>query len=86
MMEDRQFIEFFRQMIREEITAKENGPKLISVTEVANRLDISTIYLTKDIMHMPGFPKPTRLKPKGDLRFYEHEIDEYILKLGERRA
>ncbi|UNM95534.1 hypothetical protein MMG00_09905 [Ignatzschineria rhizosphaerae] len=81
MMEDKQFLEFFRQMIREEIGAKNDDTKIISVAKVAEKLDISVVHLTKNIMHTPGFPKAVRLTVKGDLRFYEHEINEYILGL-----
>lgn len=86
MMQDRQFIEFFRQMIREEMGAKENDTKLISVARVAEKLDISVVHLTKNIMHKSGFPKAVRITQKGDLRFYEHEIDEFILNLRKERA
>ena len=81
MMEDKQFIEFFRQMIREEMAAKNDGPKLLSTAAVAEKLDVSVDYLTKEIMHLKSFPKPVRFKNRGFLKFYEHEIDEFILGL-----
>lgn len=81
MMEDRQFIEFFRQMIREEVNRKDTGPRLISVTETAEKLSISPVYLTKHVMHSSGFPKSVRLKERGDLKFFEHEVNDYILGL-----
>ncbi len=81
IMEDKQFIEFFRQMIREEVTTKETGPRLLSTAAVAEKLDVSVDYLTKEIMHLESFPKPVRFKNRGFLKFYEHEIDEFILGL-----
>lgn len=81
MIEDRQFIEFFRQMIREEMGQKEKGAQLLSTAAVAEKLDVSVDYLTKDIMHLKSFPKAVRFKNKGFLKFYEHEIDEFILGL-----
>ena len=84
MMEDRNFIEFFRQMIREEMRTKENDTKLISVAKVAEKLDISVVHLTKNIMHKPSFPKAVRIVHKGDLRFYEHEVDDFILGLRKK--
>lgn len=76
-----QFIDEVKRQLRDEARKTSSGPKLLSVLQVSEKLSISTSYLTKHIMHRKGFPKPVRLTEKGDLKFYAHEVDEYILRL-----
>lgn len=80
-----EFLDAFKQIIRQEMNLVETGPRLLSVKETAERLSISSIYLTKYVMHQPDFPKPVRIKERGALRFYEHEINDYIFQLREKR-
>lgn len=80
-----EFLDAFKQIIREEINLADTGPRLLSLQETAERLSISAIYLTKHVMHQSDFPKPVRIKERGSLRFYEHEINDYIFRLRERR-
>lgn len=80
-----EFLDAFKQIIRQEMNLVETGPRLLSVKEAAERLSVSSTYLTKHVMHQSDFPKPVRFTERGTLRFYEHEINDYIFQLREKR-
>lgn len=62
--------------------------QMLTTREVQSRLCIgrSTLYDFLDSRsprHQPDLPKPVRIG--GSTRFYEHEIDAYLLRLAEER-
>ena len=84
-MQMTEFLQVFKQAIREEINLKKEGLRLLSTSDVADRLNISRDYLLKHVMHSKHFPKPVRLREGGELKFYQHEIDEYLMRLRNER-
>lgn len=84
---DNNFLEVvdrFTEALIAKIDAQQEPVRLLTLHDVAELLSISHQHLTKNVMHNPGFPKPVRLNERGSLRFYKHEIEEYILGLKER--
>lgn len=79
-----EIIEEMKELLKEERRFREAGIKLLSSNEVADKLSISRAYLEKQVMHRRGFPKPIQLVDNGHKRWYAHEVDEFILKIGGR--
>lgn len=78
MMQANELIEAMKEALRVE---RQDKVQLLTVDEVATKLRISSDYLKRVVMHRLGFPKPIRLTNNGDLKFLEHEVNNYILGL-----
>ncbi len=79
-----QLADLLLKTLERKIEISQEPMRLLTLHEVAELLSISHQHLTKNVMHNPGFPKPVRLNERGSLRFYKHEIEEYMWGLKKK--
>lgn len=58
--------------------------KLLTITDIANKLGFSVGHTKQAIIKLDGFPTPIRITPKGAPRWKESEIDAFIDSRKER--